>query len=220
MNDDLQLGKLLGAREAFGMVAGRCSAADATILRDIRDGKKYLNHAPTWDEFCEKHLHISKGHANRLIRYLNDLGPNYFTLAQLTHITPDEFRKIRAHMTDNGLEYGGEAIALIEQNTERLTSAVSALRQSDPPTVADTWQCKLDAVEERVFKALRQLELLKQEPEVGNTLYRIHCRVEKMIELATRSEKQKTTRMNTDATRIVSVLIRVHPCRVCLSLLV
>jgi len=184
MDDDLQLGKLLGAREAFGIVAGRCTAADATILRDIRDGKKYLNHAPTWEEFCDKQLHLSKSHANRLIRYLNDLGPNYFTLAQLTAITPDEFRKIRAHVTDNGLEFGGEAIALIEQNTERLTEVVSTLRQGEPSGVG---QSKLEAIEARVFKALRQLEQMQSDEQAANLLYRIHNRVEKIIEFATRN---------------------------------
>jgi hypothetical protein len=190
MNDDLQLGKLLGAREAFGMVAGRCSAADATILRDIRDGKKYLNHAPTWDEFCEKHLHLSKGHANRLIRHLIDLGPNYFALAQITRITPDEFRKIRAHVTDNGLEYGGEAIALIEQNTERLTSAVSALRQSaSTPCTSEPWVSKLEALEARMVRSIDQLEALRRDQksaeQAANLLYAIHNRIDKLMNLYT-----------------------------------
>jgi hypothetical protein len=185
----MEVAKLLGARQAFGMVAGRCSAADATILRDIRDGKKYLGICETWGEFCEKQLHLSKRHANHVIGLLNDLGSSYFALAQLTRITPDEFRGIRAHVTDNGLEYGGEAIALIEQNTERLTEAVSALRQSDSPPVADGWRPKLEAVEVRLSKALRQLELLQRDPnaagEAANVLYAIHVRVEKMIEIST-----------------------------------
>jgi hypothetical protein len=187
MSDDLQLGKLLGARQAFALVAGRCSAADATILRDIRDGKKYLNHAPSWEEFCEKHLRLSKGHANRLIKYLNDLGPNYFALAQLTHVTPDEYRRIRSYVTDNGLEYGGEAIALIEQNTDRLTEVVGNLRGSTRHVPrSEPWQRRVDAVERRLFSSLRQLEKLRQDmkstAEAGKILYTLRCEIDKIME--------------------------------------
>jgi hypothetical protein len=191
MNDDLNLGKLLGARQAFGLVAGRCSAADATILRDIRDNKKYLNSAPTWSEFCEKDLRLSKSHANYLIRLLNDLGPNYFALAQLTRCTPDEYRRIRAYVTDNGLEYGGEAIALIERNTDRLTEAVSSLREGARPVQrSETWERHLDAVRKRLFKSLRQLEKLRQDmkstAEAGKTLYELRCEIDKIMQTAVR----------------------------------
>ena len=49
----IELAKMLGARQAMGMIAGRCSAADAEMLRNIRDQKKYLNLSATWGEFCE-----------------------------------------------------------------------------------------------------------------------------------------------------------------------
>jgi hypothetical protein len=37
--EGLHLGKLLGHREAFELIAARCPAADAASLRAIRDGK-------------------------------------------------------------------------------------------------------------------------------------------------------------------------------------
>jgi hypothetical protein len=191
MNDDINLGKLLGARQAFGLVAGRCSAADATILRDIRDNKKYLNSSPTWNEFCDKHLRVSKGHANHMIRLLNDLGPNYFALAQLTHCTPAEYQRIRAYVTDNGLEYGGEAIALIERNTDRLTEAVSSLREGARPVQrAEAWERHLDGVRKRLFKSLRQLEKLRQDmkstAEAGKVVYELRCEIDKIMQTAVR----------------------------------
>jgi hypothetical protein len=188
MNDEMEMARLLGARQAFGLVAGRCSAADATILRDIRETKRYLSFSPTWQEFCDKHLHLSKTHANYLIRLLNDFGPNYFALAQLTRITPDEFRKIRALVTDNGLEYGGQAIALIEKNTDRLTEAVSSLRQKEtlPLKPLEPWARKLEQVERRLFQSLRQLERLRQDmkatADAGKVLYTLRCEIDKIME--------------------------------------
>src|SRR5215210_2731777 len=78
MTDDLILGRLLGRREAFNIVAGRCSAADAALLRQMRDEKLYLSQSPDWDDFCSKHLQMRKSNANRIIQLLNEFGPQYF----------------------------------------------------------------------------------------------------------------------------------------------
>ncbi len=158
---------MLGARQAFGLVAGRCSAADAAILRDIRDNKKFLSFAPTWDEFCEKQLHLSKSHANRLIRYLNELGPAYFTLAQLTRITPDEFRALAPSVKNNALEFRGEAIALIEENASRLSEAVGELRQPAAPDApaSEPYRAKLDRIEAAIRRSLASLAQLARNPE-------------------------------------------------------
>ena len=48
----LELGIMLGQRRAFGLVAGRCSAAGAECLRKIREGKVYLKFAPNWPGFA------------------------------------------------------------------------------------------------------------------------------------------------------------------------
>ncbi len=179
MNDEIsntpsgsmEVAKLLGARQAFGLVAGRCSAADAAILRDIRENKKFLTFAPNWGEFCAKHLHLSKSHANYLIRQLNELGPAYFTLAQLTRITPDEFRALGPAVQGNALEFRGEAIALIEENAGRLTEAVGALRQTAEPEEPDApvrtpSGKKLDRIQKTVVKSLQSLEQLARDPAV------------------------------------------------------
>jgi hypothetical protein len=41
----LKLGIMLGQRRAFGLVADRCSAAQAECLRQVRDEKTYLKFA-------------------------------------------------------------------------------------------------------------------------------------------------------------------------------
>jgi len=56
----LDLGVALGQTHAFGLIAGRCSAAQAEGLRRLREDKLYKRLAETWDEFCRTYLQISK----------------------------------------------------------------------------------------------------------------------------------------------------------------
>ncbi len=132
MSDDVTLGRLLGRREAFNIIAARCSAAEAAHLRQLREQKNYLD-CKTWDEFCERHLHTSKDSANRVIRYLEEFGPSYFEVAQLTRISPATYRAIAPAIQDQALHHNGEAIALIPENAEKVTAAVAALRKKEAP---------------------------------------------------------------------------------------
>jgi hypothetical protein len=133
---DLHLGELLGRRQAFSLIAGRCSAADAACLREIRKQKSYRNLKLGWKEFCSQHLGMSQMHANRLIGYLDEFGPEYFDLAQLTGISPDEYRAIAPAIKDQAVHCNGQIIALLPENTEKLTAAVASLRRSVPRPAA------------------------------------------------------------------------------------
>ena len=48
----LELGINLGQHHAFGLMAGRCSAAQAQTLKRLREDKLYLQCDPVWREFC------------------------------------------------------------------------------------------------------------------------------------------------------------------------
>src|SRR2546421_7000349 len=72
---DLQIDRWMGRRDAFGAIAGRCSAADAECLRQIRDQKLFLDRAPSWDEFCRLHLHAGRKKLDTQIRLLDEFGP-------------------------------------------------------------------------------------------------------------------------------------------------
>ena len=130
---EFTLGMMLGNRRAFAAVAGRCSAADAECLRRIRDQKLYLRRAATWEEFCPNHLGLSRAHANRIIRNLEEFGPDYFEVAQLTRITPEQYRAIAPAIRERNIHVNGQAIALIPENSDRVTAAVAELRQAAPP---------------------------------------------------------------------------------------
>lgn len=125
----VELGKLLGQRKAFGLIAGRCSAAHAASLKEIRDGKKYEATSPSWDEFCETDLHISRSQANRIIKNLEDFGPAYFELTQLTAVSPREYRELAPAIADHRLEINGQSIALIPEKAEEVAAAVDELRR-------------------------------------------------------------------------------------------
>ena len=128
-----ELGQVLGARRAFGLVAGRCSAADAACLKRMRNEKLFKIRAETWDEFCTRYLRLSKTHADRIIRYLDEFGPGFFELGQLIRITPREFREIAPSVKDGSLHADGEAIALVPANTEKIEAALETMRQAAAP---------------------------------------------------------------------------------------
>jgi hypothetical protein len=124
----LELGIALGQRRAFAMVAGRCSAAQAECLRKIRDEKIYMKFAPNWDEYCQRHLKMSKRAADRVIGLLKKLGALYFETAALTGITPAEYARIEHAIQRDGIHVGSEVIALIPGNASRAVDAVAQLQ--------------------------------------------------------------------------------------------
>src|SRR6476620_6061258 len=83
MNEDVILGRLLGRREAFNLVAARCTAAEVEAMRQIRDQKLYLKFAPDFNGFCVEQFHTGGPNINRMIRVLEEFGPRYYEFAQL-----------------------------------------------------------------------------------------------------------------------------------------
>lgn len=127
--DGFELGTWLGRRQAFGMMAGKTAAADAECLRQIRDRKLYKSKSPNWDEFCTRHIGASRANVNRVIRYLEEFGPEFFELSQLTRIPPEAYRGIAPHVSKDGLHLDGEVIAIVQENSERVSQAVAELRK-------------------------------------------------------------------------------------------
>lgn len=124
----LDLGIMLGQRRAFGIIAGRCSAAQAECLRKIREEKSYVKFVPSWDEFCERFLKISRRTADRVIALLKKHGPLYFETASLTGITPAEFERIEPAIQKDGIHVDDDVIALIPENAERAVEAIARLQ--------------------------------------------------------------------------------------------
>jgi hypothetical protein len=129
IDDAFDVGTWVGRKQAFALVAGRCSAADAEILFEIREKKLFRSIEQTWEDFCVKRLGITRSYVDRVIRQFKELGPNFCKLSCFTRIKPAEYRLIAGAITGGGLCYGGEVIALEPENAPKLAEAVEALRR-------------------------------------------------------------------------------------------
>jgi len=121
------LGQWVGRREAFGLVAGRCSAAEIEILRRIRDEHLYEETGLSWDAFCTDRLHTSRRTVEREIGYLRKHGPAFFVIRQLTRVTVKEYEAIAANISEQGVTLDGKLIEASSENSDELTAAVGEL---------------------------------------------------------------------------------------------
>ena len=105
-----------------------------------------------WEEFCEQHAGISRSYADKLIQRLEEFGVNYFKLAQIARISPESYRALAPAISDEGIEIGGEVIALVPENAPRIRQAVRSLQEDlvharkpvEPPSIISL-QSRLDA---------------------------------------------------------------------------
>ena len=124
----MNLGAWLGRHQAFGLIANRCSAADAECLKAIRDGGEFKQMGLTWEQFCTKHAGVSRVHAERQIHYLEEFGGNYFRFAEVMPISAETYRLIAGAVSDQGLECDGERIPLVRENRAKVAAALTAIR--------------------------------------------------------------------------------------------
>jgi hypothetical protein len=166
--DMFDLGAWLGRKQAFTLIAGRCSAAGVVCLRKIREGKQYRALGLTWEEFCRQRAGISRAFADKVIQQLEDLGPAWFELSSVTRITPDNFRRIAEAVTDEGLSYAGETIEIIPENAPRLAQAIEILTSGAAdefvPSAAETPERTFARAERSLRSALADLERLAAMP--------------------------------------------------------
>ena len=133
MDEAFDVGAWLGRKQAFAFMAGRCSAAAGDILREIREKKLFLTVEKTWEDFCVKRIGMTRSYVDRIIRQYKDLGPDFTRLSCFARIKPAEYRLIAGAITEEGLAYGGEVIALEPENATKLAAAVEALRRDSIP---------------------------------------------------------------------------------------
>jgi hypothetical protein len=143
----LELGAWLGRHQAFGLMANRCSAADAECLKQIRDGGKYKELGMTWATFCQEKAGISRVSADRLIKHLEEFGANYFRLSELMQISSETYRLIAGSVSEEGVEVDGKKIPMTRENRKRVMAAVEKMRgKAQAKSSADTLRRRLDAM--------------------------------------------------------------------------
>ena len=79
--------------------------------------------------FCQQYAGITSWYASRLIRQLGELGPSYFDLSRILRISADTYRQIAGSISEDGIAFGGEKIAISQENRDKIAEAVSALRE-------------------------------------------------------------------------------------------
>ncbi|HLH15913.1 MAG TPA: hypothetical protein VKX45_01770 [Bryobacteraceae bacterium] len=129
---DVGLGAWIGRRQAYSLVAGTCSAADARCLSELRETKAYKRTGLSWEGFCKQHIGMHRSNVDQIIRQYREFGPAYFTLHQITGISAEEYRAIRGAIEDGSLRHAGDAIPIAAEHAPRLLEAVRELRAPLP----------------------------------------------------------------------------------------
>ena len=163
-----ELGTWVGRRQAFGLIASKCSAADAECLKQIRESKRYKSVSAHWEEFCPRYLGLSRAHADKLIQQLQEFGTAYFELSQIVRIPENAYRAISGAVRGHSIEYDGETIPISEENGGRIAEVVTLLRneseQISRQIVAmrqpSERRKKLRAIRKRLDACYTQLELI------------------------------------------------------------
>ena len=145
----ITLAQWMGRREAFSLVAGRCSAADVEIIRRIRDDKLYVALDCTWEEFCVKHLRVSRRSVEREIGNLREYGPSFFTVRQLTHISVADYKKIAPHVQEQHVHMNGSLIPIDPHNSTELSNAIDELLQESSAKEGGAEPSPLEAILKR-----------------------------------------------------------------------
>jgi hypothetical protein len=133
VDEMLDLGVVLGQNQAFGFLAGRCSAAQAESIRRLRNEKLYKRVTEHWKAFCPQYLKMSGTQADTIIRLWEEFGAGYFEVAQLTRVSAETYRALGPAVNQGVLNLNGEQIELTVENSRKVAAAVSELRRSLPP---------------------------------------------------------------------------------------
>jgi hypothetical protein len=92
-----------------------------------------------------------------VIGLLEEFGPAYFEVAQLTRVSPETFRTLAPSIHNRMLHHDGEAIALIPENAARVAAVVGEHRKAAAAPARDT---RLEALEQRCDRMLGEFEEL------------------------------------------------------------
>jgi hypothetical protein len=160
----LDLGAWIGKTQAFGLIANRCSAAEAECLQHIRETRAYESLNLSWEEFCAQHVGIARSWADDLIRRLQEFGPGYFQLARITSVSAESYRLLAPSIGEKGIELDGQTIALTPENAPRIRRAILDLRADLRRARDNARDPGISQLQTRFDNWFDQLEMLKPNP--------------------------------------------------------
>ena len=123
------------AEKPSQIAAGRCAAADAQCLRELRESKKYKSLGLTWAECCMRRAGINRPRG----------------------ISANEYRHIQGSVRNHALIQAGEEIPIQVENVQRLGTAIepSAARPPNRLRHPPTPRLKRHAASPKTERALR-----------------------------------------------------------------
>jgi hypothetical protein len=157
----LELGAILGQSHAFGLIAGRCTAAQIQSLRRLRQEQLFKRCCESWRDFCPKYLKMSRSEADRLIQLFEEFGPAYFELSQLARISPETYRAIAPAIKNGMLHFNGEAIPLNADNSRALAAAIAEMRNALPKKSPEQ------------LSLARRIDQIIEEGNLGDRLFKV-----------------------------------------------
>ena len=173
VDEMLELGMALGQNQAFGFLAGRCSAAQAETIRRLRNEKLYKRLTEHWKEFCPQYLKMSGTQADSIIRLWEEFGAGYFEIAQLTRVSPETYRALAPAVENGVLNLNGEQIELTIENSRKVAAAVSEVRRTLPsrkpkdiPIIA-----RIDRLDQLCTAIIDEFAGIKRTAEKPNEIY-------------------------------------------------
>jgi hypothetical protein len=129
---DLDTGAWIGRQQAFALIANKCSAAQASSLKQMRESGCYEKLGLTWEDFCRQHTGISRSQADRLISQYDEFGEAYFRLSSLARISVEDYRQIAPQVAGNCIDIDGEQVPIIPENAARIRAFVRVRRPRPP----------------------------------------------------------------------------------------
>jgi hypothetical protein len=145
--------------------------------------------------FLPKYLKMSRVEADRTIKLLEEFGPAYFELSQLTRVSPDTYRAIAPHIENGVLHHNGEAIELNVENSRRVAAAVAEIRGAIPKKSSEVnaltrqlhdllhegdVQQRIDKLAQCCFTIVAEFEKIARDERLGVTRILFHKTVTMM----------------------------------------
>ena len=119
----LDLGVILGRTQALGLIAGRCTAAQAVDACEMRSS--------TWRAARGGRSSVRSICTSGAPRPIGPCGcwtrtvSIYFEMSQLVRISPATFRSIAPYIKDAALHLNGQTIELSTENAKHVAAAVA-----------------------------------------------------------------------------------------------
>jgi uncharacterized protein (DUF3084 family) len=166
LQTSVEIATWIGRLQGFALVANKCSAAQADILKRLKDTSAHKAFGMTREEFCDRQIGIPRQTCDRIISNYEEFGAAYFAMSNVMRISPQTYRLLGTAVTDaNELVFGDEKIPITKANADRIAEAVAAIRKEAEQAAQQVYDAKSDLKKARAERdnAKKAAEKARQE---------------------------------------------------------